>query len=110
MSWMTKSLGVMLACGFAVCVSAQSGPLLEDARISINSGADADGSLIVRVTPSGGAPKEATVALKKAAKAAAERIAPEQAQAEAFKPKVEAAKAKVEALKAEYLKLKPKSL
>jgi len=65
MSWMTKSLGVILACGFAVCASAQSGPLLEDARISINSGADADGSLIVRVTPSGGAPKEATVALKK---------------------------------------------
>jgi len=44
---------------------AQSGPLLEEARISINSGADADGSLIVRVTPSGAAAKEATVALKR---------------------------------------------
>jgi hypothetical protein len=49
-------------------------------------------------------------ALKKAAQAAADRIAPEQAQAEAFKPKVDAARSKVEALKAEYLKLKPKSL
>ena len=54
-----------LAYAFAVCSLAQTGPLLEEARISINSGADADGSLIVRVTPSGGAPKEATVALKK---------------------------------------------
>ena len=44
---------------------AQTGPLLEEERISINSGADADGTLIVRVTPSGGAPKEATVALKR---------------------------------------------
>lgn len=65
MSWMTKGLSVMLACTFTVCSLAQSGPLLEDARISINSGADADGSLIVRVTPLGGAAKEATVALKK---------------------------------------------
>jgi len=60
-----KTAIAVLACAFAVCSLAQTGPLLEEARISINSGADADGSLIVRVTPSGGAPKEATVALKK---------------------------------------------
>ena len=60
-----KTAIAVLACAFAVGSLAQTGPLLEEARISINSGADADGSLIVRVTPSGGAPKEATVALKK---------------------------------------------
>jgi len=60
-----KTAIAVLANAFAVCSLAQTGPLLEDARISINSGADADGSLIVRVTPSGGAPKEATVALKR---------------------------------------------
>ena len=60
-----KTVVAALACAFAFCSLAQSGPLLEEARISINSGADADGSLIVRVTPSGGAPKEATVALKR---------------------------------------------
>jgi hypothetical protein len=65
MSWMIKGLGVALACTFTVYSMAQSGPLLEEARISINSGADADGSLIVRVTPSGGVAKEATIALKK---------------------------------------------
>jgi hypothetical protein len=47
--------------------------------------------------------------LKTAAKAAQDRIAPEQSQAEVFKPKLEAARAKVDALKAEYLKLKPKA-
>lgn len=62
---MTKALSVTLACVFAVSSFAQSGPLLEEARISINSGADADGSLIVRVTPTGGVAKEATVALKR---------------------------------------------
>ena len=65
MSRMIKGLGVALACAFTVCSMAQSGPLLEEARISINSGADEDGSLIVRVTPSGGVAKEATVALKR---------------------------------------------
>jgi len=60
-----KTAVAALACAFTFCSLAQSGPLLEEARISINSGADADGTLIVRVTPSGGAPKEATVALKR---------------------------------------------
>jgi hypothetical protein len=45
--------------------------------------------------------------LKKAARTAADGIAPAQAQADAFKPKVDAARAKVDALKAEYFKLKP---
>ena len=65
MSWMNRGLSAALACAFTVCCLAQSGPLLEDARITINSGADADGSLIVRVTPLGGTAKEATVVLKK---------------------------------------------
>ena len=60
-----KTAIAVLASAFTVGSLAQTGPLLEEARISINSGADADGSLIVRVTPSGGAPKEATVALKR---------------------------------------------
>ena len=65
MQTIRKTAIAVLAYAFAVCSLAQTGPLLEEARISINSGADADGSLIVRVTPSGGAPKEATVALKR---------------------------------------------
>lgn len=65
MSWITKGLAAALTGAFAICALAQSGPLLEEARITINSSADADGSLIVRVTPVGGTPKEATLALKK---------------------------------------------
>jgi hypothetical protein len=66
MSWITKGLAAALTGAFAICSMAQgSGPLMEEAKITINSGAQEDGSLTVRVTPANGAAKEVTVALKK---------------------------------------------
>jgi hypothetical protein len=64
MSWITKGLAAALTGAFAFCALAQ-GPLLEEAKITINSGAEADGSLTVRVTPANGVAKEVKVALKK---------------------------------------------
>jgi hypothetical protein len=64
-----KSLAVMIAATLAGAAFAEEGEpaatYFDDAKITVNSRAQADGFMRVRVLPENGAPREATVAIAK---------------------------------------------